>query len=205
MVRLVAIAIALVACSKNDRTADPQRHDNTDPQPQVPQPKPQPQPKPEPKPQPDPPKAPPKLTAKSKCQPLAGAKPDPSYQGCKSNAECGSGERCAVARRVGNSVFANACVRDACFDDDDCGKIGTCECAPYGNSCSSNGNCRTSADCAGGLACEVDRGCRGFTGGYFSRTAADTCPADGLCKQGACRYSAEVGHWACIDMHCPVG
>jgi hypothetical protein len=199
MIRFVVAAVAVIACSKSatERATDP------------------------PPRQPDPAVAVKKPSldhpaerhreSASPCE-RATVPPNPSYQGCKSDTECTEpGSRCTVAHRVGNSVPANTCVKDACVADKDCGAGpgGVCECASYGNYCV-RGDCRTDGDCGTGGACSISYGCRGAIDGYFCHKSADTCVNDQDCKSDgggwtSCRFSAEVGHWACVTLQCPVG
>lgn len=208
----VAIAIVMCACSSksNERGGDPPK-----PDPQRPEPTPDPKPTPKPDPKPDPKPAPVAHAADNHrsgaaaCEPR-NVPPNPEYQGCKSDKECAKGARCTVAHREGNAPFRNECATDACKSDADCGKGpgGVCSCESYGNFCI-QGNCRTDADCGAGGACSPSYGCRGFTAGYFCHAAADECVNDQDCKRGdswiPCRFSDQLGHWACTQMMCPVG
>jgi len=114
----------------------------------------------------------------------------------------------ANRRGGGHDAPRNDCEYDACLADTDCGAAGVCDCNGTGNFCL-GGTCRIDADCGAGGACSPDHGCRGGMHGYFCHTSADTCVNDSDCwktdQNTGCHFEPQVGHWACVNLQCPVG
>lgn len=102
------------------------------------------------------------------------------------------------------------CTIDECLVDSDCAAGSACICgdtfyggnALHGNVCVT-AKCRTNADCGSSGVCEPSFGERcGGPSGVFCHSAADTCGTDKDCcpSAPACRYQAELGHWACLGI-----
>lgn len=124
---------------------------------------------------------------------------------CKVDADCtkGANGRCTA---LSGRVQRNACTYDECATDADC-KSAPCECNENGNFCAP-GTCKLDSECGAGNYCLGNRGECGGAKVYHCTSDADTCTPDaGDCgKDGSCRFSAELGHYACEEKRpCPVG
>jgi len=147
----------------------------------------------------------------------APAKLDGGQVSCSNDADCSD----AGARF--SWCTASICYVDGldnCLSDTDCPAGQACACTTrYGgfNYCTPS-NCRTDSDCGPGGLCSpsYNAGCSSALGGYFCRTAADTCETDSDCKGDGgplpsfysqqCGYEPSVGHWVCRTASaCPPG
>lgn len=125
---------------------------------------------------------------------------------CTADAQCteGTNGRCQEFRGY------HECTYDECFQDGECSQGGPCGCEQAfwsdANSCLI-GNCQTDADCGANGFCSPTLGeCGNYSGviGYYCHTCEDECVNDADCAAdgGDCRYSPELGHWACSTSHC---
>ena len=127
--------------------------------------------------------------------------------GCTTHEECteGNNGRCTTFPRGFTS-----CTYDACFDDSGCGtSVCLCENSRVGNANTClMGNCQVDADCGEGNYCSPSFGdCGDYSGvvSYYCHSVDDECTNDDDCAgapNAYCRFSDEVGHWACSSAQC---
>ena len=140
--------------------------------------------------------------------PSAGtAKGEPDVPGgCRADTECTEGRNGRCNRRGDpHSGYQNVCSYDQCLSDAECPDKAVCTCGNNSGSYCRASTCRRDADCSDGV-CSPSFGCRGFLEGYHCHTSDDTCVDNQDCASPTqCVYRAEVGHWACSNLQCPVG
>jgi hypothetical protein len=117
-----------------------------------------------------------------RCEEPACAAPDPSVDGCSTDADCGADELCAA--RVDDACRPSSCMCDAVTGEwactEDCGQYHECAAKPAcaGPDPSADG-CAADADCGPSEICAVS--------------------ADASCRPSACMCDAVTGEWSCTD------